>query len=420
MRDRDMTSRIRRRLFVRAVLLALVILIGVIGVRMLFARDVKSNVQWEAGNGIPAAAVFLEKQNIKATILTNLKSLDLSIPGSYPVEIQIGTKTYESTLQVVDTAPPKGTPVNQQGGVNGRLEAEAFVTDIEDKTPVTVSYASEPDFSRGGTQTVTIVLTDAGGNETKLTAELTLVEDFEPPLINGVEDQTVTVGGTIAYKKGITVTDNIDTEVTLEVDSSQVNLQEPGVYTVTYTATDSAGNTATATAQITVEEKKAALTGQEAELAELAAQVLDSITNSSMTKKEIALAIYEWCNTRITYTNSSDKSDWVAEAVNGLRIRAGDCFTYFSVAKALLTQTDIPNIDVLKSDTSHSSHFWSLVDVGEGWYHFDTTPRKGEGDYFFLVTDEQLETYSRSHSNSHIFDHSLYPATPTKIVTEMP
>ena len=415
-----MTSRIRRRLFVRAVLLALVILIGVIGVRMLFARDVKSNVQWEAGNGIPAAAVFLEKQNIKATILTNLKSLDLSIPGSYPVEIQIGTKTYESTLQVVDTAPPKGTPVNQQGGVNGRLEAEAFVTDIEDKTPVTVSYASEPDFSRGGTQTVTIVLTDAGGNETKLTAELTLVEDFEPPVINGVEDQTVTVGGTIAYKKGITVTDNIDTEVTLEVDSSQVNLQEPGVYTVTYTATDSAGNTATATAQITVEEKKAALTGQEAELAELAAQVLDSITNSSMTKKEIALAIYEWCNTRITYTNSSDKSDWVAEAVNGLRIRAGDCFTYFSVAKALLTQTDIPNIDVLKSDTSHSSHFWSLVDVGEGWYHFDTTPRKGEGDYFFLVTDEQLETYSRSHSNSHIFDHSLYPATPTRIVTEMP
>lgn len=415
-----MTSRIRRRLFVRAVLLALVILIGVIGVRMLFARDVKSNVQWEAGNGIPAAAVFLEKQNIKATILTNLKSLDLSIPGSYPVEIQIGTKTYESTLQVVDTAPPKGTPVNQQGGVNGRLEAEAFVTDIEDKTPVTVSYASEPDFSRGGTQTVTIVLTDAGGNETKLTAELTLVEDFEPPVINGVEDQTVTVGGTIAYKKGITVTDNIDTEVTLEVDSSQVNLQEPGVYTVTYTATDSAGNTATATAQITVEEKKAALTGQEAELAELAAQVLDSITNSSMTKKEIALAIYEWCNTRITYTNSSDKSDWVAEAVNGLRIRAGDCFTYFSVAKALLTQTDIPNIDVLKSDTSHSSHFWSLVDVGEGWYHFDTTPRKGEGDYFFLVTDEQLETYSRSHSNSHIFDHSLYPATPTQIVTEMP
>ena len=415
-----MTSRIRRRLYVRAVLLALIILIGVIGVRMLFARDVKSDVQWEAGNGIPAAAVFLEKQKVKATILTNLKSLDLSIPGSYPVEIQIGTKTYESTLQVVDTVPPKGTPVNQQGGVNGRLEAEAFVTDIEDKTPVTVSYASEPDFSRGGTQTVTIVLTDAGGNETKLTAELTLVEDFEPPVINGVEDQTVTVGGTIAYKKGITVTDNIDTEVTLEVDSSQVNLQEPGVYSVTYTATDSAGNTATATAQITVEEKKAALTGQEAELAELAAQVLDSITNSSMTKKEIALAIYEWCNTRITYTNSSDKSDWVAEAVNGLNIHAGDCFTYFSVAKALLTQTDIPNIDVLKSDTSHSSHFWSLVDVGEGWYHFDTTPRKGEGDYFFLVTDEQLEAYSHSHSNSHIFDHSLYPATPTRIVTEMP
>jgi len=139
-----------------------------------------------------------------------------------------------------------------------------------------------------------------------------------------------------------------------------------------------------------------------------------------MTKKEIAFAIYKWCSTEIAYTNDSDKSDWVKEAKHGFTTHAGDCFTYFSVAKALLTQADIPNMDVLKSDTSHSSHYWSLVDVGEGWYHFDTTPRKGSGDYFFLVTDEQLESYSQSHSSSHIFDHSLYPATPTKIVTEMP
>ena len=71
------------------------------------------------------------------------------------------------------------------------------------------------------------------------------------------------------------------------------------------------------------------------------------------------------------------------------------------------------NLDVVKSDTSHSSHYWSLIDVGDGWYHFDTTPRYGGGE-FFLLTDAELEAYSVAHNNSHIFDKSLYPATPTE------
>ena len=52
-----------------------------------------------------------------------------------------------------------------------------------------------------------------------------------------------------------------------------------------------------------------------------------------------------------------------------------------------------------------------MVNCGQGWYHFDTTPRKGGGE-FFMLTDKELETYSLAHSNSHEFDHTLYPATP--------
>ena len=88
------------------------------------------------------------------------------------------------------------------------------------------------------------------------------------------------------------------------------------------------------------------------------------------------------------------------------------CLTSLDTAKALLTEAGIPNIDVEKSDTSHSRHYWSLVDVGDGWYHFDTTPRQGGGE-FFLKTDEEILKYSKAHDNSHIFDTSLYPATPT-------
>ena len=53
-------------------------------------------------------------------------------------------------------------------------------------------------------------------------------------------------------------------------------------------------------------------------------------------------------------------------------------------------------------------HYWNLVDIGDGWYHFDSTPRKDKSE-FFLLTDAELEAYSSTHKNTHIFDRSLYP-----------
>ena len=74
----------------------------------------------------------------------------------------------------------------------------------------------------------------------------------------------------------------------------------------------------------------------------------------------------------------------------------GDCFVFFATSKALLTRAEIPNIDVVKSDTSHSSHYWSLINCGDGWYHFDTTPRYGGGS-FFMLTDAEILEYSEAH-----------------------
>ena len=48
----------------------------------------------------------------------------------------------------------------------------------------------------------------------------------------------------------------------------------------------------------------------------------------------------------------------------------------------------------------------------------DCTPRKGTGDLFFMVTDEELENYSEKHSNSHIFDKDAYPERATKSIQD--
>ena len=53
-------------------------------------------------------------------------------------------------------------------------------------------------------------------------------------------------------------------------------------------------------------------------------------------------------------------------------------------------------------------HYWNLVDIGEGWYHFDTTPRK-DRPTIFMWDEARMMDYSQNHNLSHNYDHSLYP-----------
>ena len=316
---------------------------------------------------------------------------------------------WESTREEIPEEPPAGTAVNQTCLTVDTLSPESFVTDVTGSSQVTVSFVDEPDFTTPGSQQVTVVLTDESGNQAQVTATLTVVQDTTPPVISGVENQTVLLGDTVAYKKGVTVTDDYDEDVALEVDSSQVNPTVAGDYLVTYRATDRSGNTAEATAYFSFTQPS-----EYSDLAlEEAQKVLDKITTDDMTQVEVAQAIYDWCRANIAYTAHSDKGDWQKAAVQGFTQRSGDCYVYFATAKAMFEAAGIPNIDVEKTYVEgRAMHYWSLIDCGSGWYHFDATPRVGDGDDFFMVTDAFLEAYSQAHNNSHEFDHSLYPATP--------
>ena len=137
--------------------------------------------------------------------------------------------------------------------------------------------------------------------------------------------------------------------------------------------------------------------------------ILAQITNSSMGERQKAEAIYRWVRGNLRYSGHSSTRDWVTEAYQGFRRRHGDCYTYFSVSQALLTRAGLPSIEVIRS--TDNDHYWNMTRVDGTWYHFDTTPRKGGGE-FFLLTDQELAAYSSAHNDSHDFDPSLYPATP--------
>lgn len=374
----------------------------------------------EAGT-LPSPEMFLtdaEQLGDMVCFKTDMSTINMNVPGEYPLIISVGNRDYSTVMVVMDRTAPTASPVANCTTKTGIVpDAASLVTDIQDVSSVTVSYAQEPDVSKGGSTEAQILLVDTYGNTTAVTVELTVVADEVPPVIEGAKDLEYFLGESISYKSGITVTDNETEKPTLSVDNSQVDSSTAGTYPVTYTATDDAGNTTSVTVNLTLKEKPKGYVDEET-VYEQARKVLKSITNDSMTDMEVAFAIYKWTSTKISYTGSSDKSSWTKGAYQAFTQRSGDCFNYFAAAKALFDVAGIDNVDVVKSDTSHSSHFWSLINLGDGWYHVDCTPRRRVG-YFFMNTDAELEAYSKQNKNSHIFDTDAYPERATESVQDL-
>ena len=415
---RNMRRRRRRNdTVILFIILGVILALAILAICLLLKSPVSKKATVEVGTDV-TLDLFIEdaKKAENADFLTDLALVDTDKLGQYPVQIECGGKIYDSTLIVEDTVAPVATAKDATAKLGIMPNAEDCVTDILDKTEVDITYKTEPDVSKEGETEAVVVLKDEGGNATEIKVKITVVSDTEPPVIEGAKDIIVEVGDTVSYRKDIVVTDNEDSNPTLTIDSSLVDLDTPGEYVATYTATDKSGNASIVAIQVIVEEKGPKKDRDE--VYALAQKVLDDIIDDSMTDMEKAFAIYRWTNRNIMYTGTADKTHWTIGAYEAFTKRAGDCYSYYAAAKAMFDVVGIENVDIVKSDTSHSSHFWSIINLGDGWYHVDCTPRKGSGDLFFMVTDAELEAYSVNHKNSHIFDGSLYPERATESVQD--
>lgn len=373
----------------------------------------------EAGNPLPAAADFLtpdeEEEKAKVRYVTDLTQISANVPGSYPVELRCGDKTLSATILIEDTVAPVGTIRDLTVANPKTLSEYDLVSDIQDKTKVTAVFAAKPDLTVAGPQSVAVVLTDLGGNTTRLEATLTVILDTEAPVIEGVQDHhDLYTGDSIAYRSGVTVTDDQDTAPQLQIDSSGVNLDQPGKYTVIYTATDHAGNQAVVTSEVNVYEKPESFVELEVIYAAVDAKLAEIVTDD-MTDYEKVKALFYWIRHNTTYVNMTHTKDWMQVGYEMLTTRRGDCFSFFALNKLMLERLNIPNIDVvkIKNNERDGGHYWSLVSVdgGKTYYHVDITPRVDE-TLFLMVSDSFIDNYSAKHYGCFNRDTTLYPATP--------
>ncbi len=162
---------------------------------------------------------------LKATTERNVKVLDgespvitlISVPGHYTIP---GQSYVEEGYVATD---------NLDGDITDKVQRE--VTETE----------------------VIYTVTDSSGNTTTIRRTI-VYHDPEPPVLTltGDAEITITIGSSFT-DPGFTASDNLDGDLTAQVQvSGSVNTLVVGTYTLTYSVTDSYGNTATATRNVVV------------------------------------------------------------------------------------------------------------------------------------------------------------------------
>ena len=138
--------------------------------------------------------------------------------------------------------------INHEQGTTYTDEG-ATATDAVDGS-VTVSTSGSVD-DAAGTYTITYSATDSSGNAATATRTVIVADTIAPIItLNGAAAVTHEQGTTYV-DEGATATDSVDTAVEV-VTTGAVNAAIAGEYTLTYTATDQAGNASSATRTVVV------------------------------------------------------------------------------------------------------------------------------------------------------------------------
>ncbi len=192
-------------------------------------------------------------------------SYDASQLGTYSVEVSAtdmfsNTVTKNVEVEVIDKTAPVFT-TNGDGyvievAVNGSEDITEYVTatdNVDGDVTAFIETDVDLDTSKLGTQMIEVSVSDNSGNTTTETYEFTIT-DTEAPTIT-MSDDTITVdyGSSFDYSDYVTIKDNYDKEVDVNVEGS-IDTKSEETQTLTITATDSSANTSTATLTVDVED----------------------------------------------------------------------------------------------------------------------------------------------------------------------
>ncbi len=371
---------------------------------------------WEMGTADTAAALLGDAY---ADAVFSKPIASHNTPGTYSIGVIMADQTYDFTLIVQDTVKPAAIgKASVKLCTNDKPTPLDFLEQYTDASAVTIGFATEPDTAENGEKIAVIRLTDTAGNETLVEVPYTVTGDDMAPVISGYSDTIQTVKGiAVSPLHGVTAEDKQDgaVEVTASMTANEIKALPEGTHMLTYSAKDEAGNVTDKNISVIVlpsDTEPSQLTDED--IFRMGYAIVESVLTEDMDETTRARKLYNYVQGHMFYKDNKENLDWTQAAYLAINRAYGDCRNYYAYARLLLTCAGFENIMVehTPSSPTASRHFWNLVVIDGVWYHFDTTPRVGQSN-FFMWTDAQMDAYSKRNGNCFARDESLYPASPS-------
>ena len=317
----------------------------------------------------------------------DLDTINKATPGTYELSSTLSEKTITCAVTVEDTRGPELELKDVQVRKGGTTTMKKFVASAEDKSGIKeVRLLTEMDFTIEGKQTVVIEAEDNVGNVTQKEAVLWIATDFYAPTITGANGaMTLEKNSTPDFMEGVTVRDNQTADCQVEIDTSKLDLTKAGTYYITYTATDSSGNTATVKRKITVNHN-------EEDTLALVQSIADTLSDDPE-------EIRDYVRSKIAYNSNwgGDDPVWY-----GFTKKVGNCYVHALCLKAVF---DCKGIESQLIWVTNKTHYWLIVKIGDTWRHIDPTPGTRHTRYSLMTDEMRLATLQGRH-----WDTTLWPA----------
>ncbi|MBC1373581.1 DUF5011 domain-containing protein [Listeria booriae] len=222
-------------------------------------KTVKKGGSFDPMAGVTASDT--EDGNVTDKVRVTANDVDTSAVGTYHVTYSVtdsdgNTTTKTITVTVTSNDAPVITASDKTLKKGGSFDPMAGVSasDTEDgnlTSSVRVT-ANDVDTSAVGTYHVTYSVTDSDGNTTTRTITVTVTSNDAPVIV--ASDQTIKKGKAFDVMAGVSASDLEDGDVTagITVTANDVDTNTVGTYHVTYSVTDSDGNTTTKTITVTI------------------------------------------------------------------------------------------------------------------------------------------------------------------------
>lgn len=222
------------------------------------------SVEWSSSDTKVASVTPDEKDGLAASVKAlrgGKATVTLKVYQTNPVGLKPGERKLVAT-KTVEVAVPKTAEsvkpladVTVLAGREPSLPKAATVVydDASEESGKTIEWAeSDVDWTKTKAGE-SYVLEGKVEGSLKVTVKVTVVTDSTAPVFSGIDDRTITAGTAFDPLAGVSATDDFDGDVTASIKvKGEVNTGKPGSYKLTYSVSDSSGNSTQAVRTITV------------------------------------------------------------------------------------------------------------------------------------------------------------------------